>query len=108
MTETAPSARRTSLLAYQLRYEREIEPETLFAEDITDAMRQMRHRVLDQKVAIALWRDGALIAECRPPDGSVVGTCPSDLRDQLAKAGFYIFGDPDGKTASATGLRRTT
>ena len=85
---------RASVLRYQVRYAHGGEPETLIATDSADALQQARRRADLNKATVALWRDGALVAECRPsPDGDD-GSRRTDLTARLVEAGVYIFTAP--------------
>lgn len=83
-----------SILSYQIRYVEGGDPETLIAADMTDAMREARQRAELNGAALALWRDGVLIAECPPSTTASVNDGPSDLIAQLVEAGVYVFPAP--------------
>ena len=80
-----------SLLRYQLRFSGEREPESLIAVDVADALHQARQRAFVLQTPVALWRDGALVAECAIPRVSDPPRVDPGVREQLVSAGFYIY-----------------
>lgn len=83
-----------SLLRYQLRFSEGREPESLIAVDVADALRQARRRALLVQSPVALWRDGALVAECAVPSDPDGPAIDPDLLERLVAAGFYVCPPP--------------
>lgn len=78
------------LLRYQLRFTHGVEPETLIAADVADALRQARRRAFVVGAPVALWREGSFVAECAVPSDPEGRTIDADLLVRLVAAGFYV------------------
>lgn len=85
---------RASVLRYQLRYSDGGEPETLIATDGADALQQARRRAERHNATVALWKAGALVAECRPSHDPEITDRRLDVITKLVEAGIYVFTSP--------------
>lgn len=83
-----------SLLRYQLRFSGGREPESLIAVDVADALHQARTRAFALQSPVALWRDGALVAECAIPNVPDPPRVDPLVLEELVSAGFYVYPPP--------------
>jgi len=83
-----------SVPGYQIRYAGGGEPATLIASDVADAMRQARQPADRTGATVALWRNGALVAECAPSNEAARAKADAELIAQLVEAGVYVFTAP--------------